>query len=131
MPKPFKLLEEKMSPKSRALAQKKAQKMLLRKNQKTPKRKLDIGSSFDDFLAQEDLLAEANAVAIKRVLAFKLQQEMDKKGITKSEMAKRMHISRAALSRFLDPENISITLATMEKAAIAMGKKLEVKLVRA
>lgn len=93
--------------------------------------KKHIGSSFDDFLEQENLLAEANAVAIKRVLAFKLQQEMDKKGLTKSEMAKRMHTSRAALSRFLDPQNISITLATMEKAAIAMGKKLEVKLVRA
>lgn len=93
--------------------------------------KKNIGSSFDDFLEQENLLAEANAVAIKRVLAFKLQQEMDKKGLTKSEMAKRMHTSRAALSRFLDPQNISITLATMEKAAIAMGKKLEIKLVRA
>lgn len=90
-----------------------------------------IGSSFDEFLEQENVLAEVNAVAIKRVLAYKLQEAMDKKGLTKSEMAKRMHTSRAALDRFLDPENISITLATMEKAAIAMGKKLEIKLVRA
>lgn len=93
------------------------------------KNKKHIGSSFDDFLEQENLLAEANAVAIKRVLAFKLQEAMDKKGLTKSEMAKKMHTSRSALSRFLDPENISITLATMEKAAIAIGKRLEIKLV--
>ena len=93
--------------------------------------KKHIGSSFDDFLEQENLLAEANAAAIKRVLAFKLQEAMDKKGLTKSEMAKKMHTSRSALSRFLDPENISITLATMEKAALAMGKRLEVKLVKA
>lgn len=93
--------------------------------------KKHIGSSFDDFLEQENLLAEANAVAIKRVLAFKLQEAMDKNGLTKSEMAKRMHTSRSALSRFLDPDNISITLATMEKAALAMGKRLEVKLVKA
>jgi antitoxin HicB len=91
--------------------------------------KKHIGSSFDDFLEQENLLAEANAVAIKRVLAFKLQEAMDKKGLTKSEMAKKMHTSRSALSRFLDPENISITLATMEKAAMAIGKRLEIKLV--
>ncbi len=51
--------------------------------------KKHIGSSFDDFLEQENLLAEANAVAIKRVLAFKLQEAMDKKGLSKSEMAKK------------------------------------------
>lgn len=93
--------------------------------------KKHIGSSFDDFLEQENLLAETNAIAVKRVLAYKLQQEMNKQGLTKSEMAKRMHTSRAALDRFLDAENISITLASMEKAAIAMGKRLEIKLVRA
>jgi antitoxin HicB len=46
-------------------------------------------------------------------------------------MAGRMHTSRSALSRFLDPENISITLATMEKAAKAIGKKLEITLKNA
>jgi antitoxin HicB len=93
--------------------------------------KKHVGSSFDNFLEQDDLLAEANAVAIKRVLAFKLRQAMEKNGFSKAEMAKRMHTSRSALDRFLDPENISITLATMEKAAIAMGKRLEIKLVNA
>jgi len=93
--------------------------------------KKHIGSGFDEFLEQENLLAEASAIAVKRVLAFKLQEAMDKKGLTKAEMAKRMRTSRAALGRFLDPENISITLATMEKAAVAIGKKLEIRLVKA
>jgi antitoxin HicB len=93
--------------------------------------KKHIGSSFDDFLEQENLLIESNAIALKRVLAFQLQEAMNKSGLTKSEMAKKMHTSRSALSRFLDPENISITLTTMEKAATAIGKRLEIKLVRA
>lgn len=92
-------------------------------------KKKHVGSSFDEFLEEEELLAEANAIAVKRVIAFKLQQAMDKKGVTKSEMAKRMHTSRSALLRFLDPENISVTLMTMERAARAIGKRLEVKLV--
>jgi antitoxin HicB len=82
-------------------------------------------------LESEGLLTEANAVAVKRVLAWKLQEAMEKNGLTKSEMADRMHTSRSALSRFLDPENISITLATMEKAAKAIGKKLEITLKNA
>lgn len=93
--------------------------------------KKNLGSSFDDFLESEELLAETNAVAIKRVLAFQLQKTMEKQGLTKSIMADRMHTSRSALSRFLDPENISITLATMEKAARAIGKRLEITLKNA
>jgi antitoxin HicB len=94
-------------------------------------KKKHLGSSFDAFLESEELLTEANAVAVKRVLAWKLQESMEKNGLTKSEMAGRMHTSRSALSRFLDPENISITLATMEKAAKAIGKKLEITLKNA
>ena len=93
-----------------------------------PKNK-HIGSSFDDFLESEELLAEANAIALKRVLAFKLEEIMKKRGLSKSEMAEKMHTSRSALSRFLDPNNVSITLATMEKAARAIGKRLELKLI--
>lgn len=94
-------------------------------------KKKHIGSSFDDFLESEEMLTEANAVAVKRVLAWKLQEAMKEEGVTKSEMAERMHTSRSALSRFLDPDNISITLATMEKAAKAIGKRLEITLKNA
>lgn len=91
-------------------------------------KKAHVGSSFDEFMESEELATEINAIAVKRVLAFKLKEAMEKKGLNKSQMAEKMHTSRSALERFLDPNNISITLATMEKAARAIGKRLEIKL---
>lgn len=93
------------------------------------KLKQGIGSSFDDFLEEENLLAEADAIAIKRVIAYQLEETMKKEHITKTEMAKRMHTSRSALNRLLDPLNTSITLATIESAVSAMGKCLKVQIV--
>lgn len=88
-----------------------------------------IGSSFDDFLAEENLLAESEAVAIKRVIAFEVQKSMEEKHITKTEMAKRMGTSRSALTRLLDPLNNSITLATIETALAAIGKRVQIQIV--
>lgn len=88
-----------------------------------------IGSSFDDFLQDEGMLAEAEAVAFKRVIAFQLEETMAKKHITKTEMAKRMKTSRSAIDRLLDPLNTSITLATIESAVAAMGKRLQIQVV--
>ena len=68
-----------------------------------------IGSSFDDFLQDEGMLAEAEAVALKRVIAFQLEETMAKEHITKTEMAKRMNTSRSAIDRLLDPLNTSVT----------------------
>ena len=68
------------------------------------------------------------AAAIKRVVAYQIAEEMKKKKLTKTEMASRMKTSRAALERLLDPENASITLITLERAASALGKKLTVQL---
>ena len=87
-----------------------------------------IGSSFDDFLAEEGLLAEAEAIAIKRVIAYQVEQLMKKEHISKTEMAKRMNTSRSALERLIDPENVSITLQTLNRAAQALGKHLKVEL---
>jgi len=87
-----------------------------------------LGSNFDDFLKEQDMLAGAQAVAAKRVLAFQIEQEMMKKGVTKVEMASRMRTSRSAVDRLLDPENISVTLNTLEKAALVLGKKLNIRL---
>jgi antitoxin HicB len=87
-----------------------------------------IGSDFDDFLEEEGLLAETRAVAIKRVIAWQLEQEMTAKGISKTAMAKRMHTSRAAVDRLLDPESPSVTLLTLERAARVLGRTLEVAL---
>ena len=93
------------------------------------KLKQGIGSSFDDFLQEDGMLAEAEAVAIKRVIAFQLEETMTKEHITKTEMAKRMHTSRSAINRLLDPLNTSITLSTIESAVVAMGKRLQIQVV--
>jgi antitoxin HicB len=90
--------------------------------------KKHIGSNFDDFLKEENLYEQIQAVAIKRVIAFQIAEEMKKKNLSKTEMASRMKTSRAALERLLDPENASITLITLERAASALGKKLTVQL---
>ena len=90
--------------------------------------KKHIGSNFDDFLKEEKIYEQVQAAAIKRVVAFQIAEEMKKKKLTKTEMASRMKTSRAALERLLDPENASITLFTLERAASALGKKLMVKL---
>ena len=89
-----------------------------------------LGSSLDDFLAEEGLLAGAEAVAWKRVIAFQIARSMEEQNLTKAEMARRMETSRAAVDRLLDPENESATLVTLEKAALAVGKRLQVTLVQ-
>jgi len=87
-----------------------------------------LGSDFDEFLQDEGILAEVEATAIKRVLAFQIQKEMDKRKLTKSALARLMNTSRSSLDRLLDPDNPSVTLVTMESAAIALGKKLKIQL---
>ena len=88
-----------------------------------------IGSSFDDFLAEEGLLEDANATAAKRVIAWQLAEAMKQAGITKTEMAARMHTSRAAVNRVLDENDTALTLDTLSKAAAALGCRLRFELV--
>lgn len=88
-----------------------------------------LGSSLDEFLAEEGILAEAEAVAVKRVLAFQIERLMAEQDLTKTEMARRMNTSRAAVDRLLDPSSDSATLTTLEKAAFALGRRLQVSLV--
>jgi hypothetical protein len=88
-----------------------------------------VGSNFDEFLEEEGLLAATEAVAVKRVVAFQISQLMEEYNLTKTVMAKRMKTSRAALERLLDPENGSVTLQTLERAALALGKRLQIGLV--
>ncbi len=89
------------------------------------------GRSFDDFLAEEGILAEVEAAALKRAFALAISDEMRKQQLKKSTLAKQMRTSRAALDRLLDPENASVTLATLSRAANAVGQKLKVELVPA
>jgi antitoxin HicB len=88
--------------------------------------KKNIGSSFDDFLKEEAIQEEATAVALKRVIAWQIAQAMKAQQITKTELAKRMHTSRAALNRLLDEEDPSLTLTTLASAAAALGKKVNI-----
>ncbi|MBD3377250.1 helix-turn-helix domain-containing protein [candidate division KSB1 bacterium] len=90
-----------------------------------------IGSNFDDFLEEEGILAEVEANAIKRVLAFQLADLMQKENISKTALAKRMKTSRSSIDRLLDPQNKSVTLQTLERAALVLGKRLEIKFVGA
>lgn len=84
-----------------------------------------IGSSFDSFLEEEDLLQEADSVAIKRVIAYALEQKMIAENITISRLAKELDTSRSAISRILDPQNTAITLNTIEKVAKYLGKRIQ------
>ena len=87
-----------------------------------------IGSDFEDFLREEGRLEEATALALKRVLAWEIQQAMLKAKVSQAEMARRMRTSRAVIRRLLDENDPSITLSTISKAATALGKNLRLKL---
>ena len=84
--------------------------------------------TFDDFLEEQGLLAEAEDVAIKRVLAWQIAEGMKEQGITKTAMASAMKTDRRQLDRLLDPENKSVTLSTLRRAATALGRKLYVEI---
>lgn len=88
-----------------------------------------LGSSLDEFLEEEGILAEAEAIAVKRVLAFQLAQLMNEQSVSKAEMARRMNTSRSAVDRLLDPQSDAATLTTLEKAAVALGRRLHVELI--
>ncbi len=83
-----------------------------------------IGSNFEDFLEEEGLLADTEAVAIKRVIAFQIEQLMKEQNLTKTEMSRRMKTSRATLERLLDPSTRSVTIQTIVRAAHALGQEL-------
>jgi DNA-binding Xre family transcriptional regulator len=89
--------------------------------------KKHIGSSFDDFLQEEAMLEDATAIALKRVIAWQIAEEMKVQQITKTELAKRMHTSRAALNRLLDETDPSLTLTTLASAAAALGRKVNIQ----
>ena len=92
-------------------------------------RRENKGSSFDDWLREEGIYEEVSAAAIKRVLARQIERAMKEKKLSKAEVARRMHTSRAALDRLLDPQNSSATLNTLYTAAAAVGRQVRLELV--
>ena len=97
------------------------------KVRKSHKRANHSGSSFDSFLDQEGIREEVEAVAIKRLLAWQLEQAMHEQQKTKQAMAKQLHTSRSQLDRLLDPLNVSVTLDTITRAARALGKRVIIR----
>jgi predicted XRE-type DNA-binding protein len=87
-----------------------------------------MGSSIDDFLKEEGVFEEAQAQAIKEVVAWQLGQAMKKKKISKSRMAALLKTSRTKVDRLLDPKN-DITLSSLERAAAMSGRRVIVQLV--
>ncbi len=90
--------------------------------------KKNIGSAFDDFLSQDGLLESCEEQAIKEILADQIKGAMESQGLSKTAMARRMNTSRQALDRLLDPENTGVTLHTMQRAAVAVGRRLTLEL---
>ena len=86
-----------------------------------------IGGNFDDFLKEEGIREEVVAAAIKRVISWQLLEAMNAKHITKTEMAARMHTSRAVVNRLLDEMDTSVTLATLARASLALGVPLKIE----
>lgn len=93
------------------------------------KKKGRVGSSFDDFLKEDGIYEGVTARAIKRVLVRQLSDLMRREDISKTELASRMKTSRAQLDRLLDPQNESVTLGTLTRAAQAVGRNLRMELV--
>ncbi|WP_176054943.1 XRE family transcriptional regulator [Paraburkholderia caribensis] len=87
-----------------------------------------VGGNFDDFLAEESLLEEVTATAMKRVIAWQIEQEMKAQNLSKTRMAAKMNTSRAALNRLLDQNDTSLTLTKLASAANALGKKFRFEL---
>jgi antitoxin HicB len=95
----------------------------------TKKKHPNIGSTLDELLREDGTLDEVNAAALKRVIALQIEDEMRRRKITKSALARRMHTSRMAVDRLLDTTNGSVTLSTLGRAASALGRRLSVELV--
>jgi plasmid maintenance system antidote protein VapI len=92
-------------------------------------KKENIGSTFDSWLREEGLYEEVSGNAIKRVVARQVEEAMKEKHLTRTEMARRMHTSRAALDRLLDPDYEGVTLTTLRKAAAVVGREIRLELV--
>jgi antitoxin HicB len=89
----------------------------------------NLGTSLEDFLAGEGTLESSTTAAVKRVIAWQLGEEMARRKLSKTAMARLMHTSRAQLDRVLNPEDGNVTLETLQRAAKAVGKTLKLELV--
>lgn len=89
------------------------------------------GSTLDDFLAQEGVLEEFQAKAIKEVVAWQLAEAMRERKLSKNQLAKQMRTSRTQVDRVLDPEAGNVTLETLQRAAELVGRRVKIELIKA
>jgi antitoxin HicB len=94
----------------------------------TTKKHPNHGPTLEEVLAEDGNLEGATAYAVKRVIAWQLQQEMEKRKLTKTAMASMMHTTRAQLDRVLSPDDGNVTLETLQRAAKAVGRSLRLEL---
>jgi len=87
-----------------------------------------IGSTFDGLLREEGILEEVSSAATVKVLAMQLQIELDRQGISKAELARRMGTSRSQVDRLLNGDESGIRLSTLERAAKAVNRSLVLQL---
>lgn len=87
------------------------------------------GAALDEFLAEEGILEETQNLAIKEVLAWQIQQAMTARKLSRNRMAQAMGTSRSQIGRLLDPNDGNVTLATLQRAAKIVGRKVRVELV--
>ncbi len=92
------------------------------------KRNKHMGSSIDDFLKAEGIFEEAQAQAVKEVVAWQLDQARKKRKISKNRMAALLKTSRTQVDRLLDPKN-DITLSSLQRAAAIVGRRVMIELI--
>jgi predicted XRE-type DNA-binding protein len=87
------------------------------------------GSTLDNFLETDGVLAEFQAKAIKEVIAWQLANAMKERGLTKTRLAALMHTSRTQVDRVLDPNDGNVTIETLQRAAAIVGRRVQLELV--
>jgi antitoxin HicB len=96
----------------------------------TKKRRSTKGfTTLDDFLAEEGTREAFQAVAVKEVLAWQIEEAMKAQGLSRKRLAERMGTSRSQVSRLLDPKDGNVTLVTLQRAARIIGRELRLELV--
>lgn len=106
-----------------------AKKVTAKSNAKGKRPNAAIGSGLDGLLKEDGVLNQAQAEAAKRVIAWQVQQMMERQHITKAQLARDLQTSRGAVDRILDSENTSMTLKSLGAIADLFGKRLEINLV--
>ncbi len=100
----------------------------MNRNKSTLNKARHLGQDFDEYLAEEGVLEQTHALALKRLISVKIEEQMRLKTITKTEMARRMNTSRAALNRLLDASETSLTLITLVSALRALELDIQVQI---